>query len=158
VIDGHCYGGGLEFALACDFRIATPRSRFAFPEITLGAIPGSGGTQRAVRLLGLTRAKALVMTGDVIDAETAERWGLLTRLVEATDLDEAVSSLASRLASLSPVSLGFAKAVLNKALDGSFANGIEMEGKSMAILCGMEDFKEGVQAWKERRPAVFHGR
>lgn len=156
-IDGHCYGGGLEFALACDFRIATPDSRFAFPEITLGALPGSGGTQRAVRLMGLTRAKAMVMTGEPIDAETAERWGLLTRVVPRDDLDSAVTTLATRLAALSPVSLGFAKAVLNKALDGSFANGIEMEGKSMAILCGMDDFKEGVQAWKERRPAVFHG-
>ena len=157
-IDGHCYGGGLEFALACDFRIASSRSRFAFPEITLGALPGSGGTQRAVRLVGLTRAKLMVLTGEPIDAEQAEHWGLVSRVVAPEDLDATVAQLVDRLRGLSPVSLNFAKAVLNKALDGSFANGIEMEGKSMAILCGMDDVKEGVQAWKERRPPVFHGR
>lgn len=157
-IDGLCFGGGLEFALACDFRIATDRSQFGFPEITLGALPGSGGTQRAVRLLGLTRAKMLVLTGQAIDAKQAERWGLVSQTVAPDALDAAVQALATRLASLSPIALKFAKAVLNKALDGSFANGIEMEGKSMAILCGMEDFHEGVEAWKERRPPVFNGR
>jgi len=157
-IDGLCFGGGLELALACDFRIGTTRSQFGFPEITLGALPGSGGTQRAVRLLGLTRAKRLVLTGQGIDAGVAEDWGLLSELVEPDQLDAAVATLADRLVSLSPVALKFAKAVLNKALDGSFANGLEMEGKSMAILCGMDDFHEGVAAWKARRPPVFQGR
>jgi 2-oxoglutaroyl-CoA hydrolase len=157
-IDGLCFGGGLEFALACDFRIATDRSQFGFPEITLGALPGSGGTQRSVRLLGLTRAKMLVLTGLPVDAAQAASWGLVSQTVPANQLDEAVAGLADRLASLSPVALKFAKAVLNKALDGSFANGVVMEGKSLAILCGMEDFHEGVEAWKERRPPVFHGR
>lgn len=157
-VDGLCFGGGFELALACDFRIATTRSQFGFPEITLGALPGSGGTQRAVRLIGLTRAKKLVLTGRGIDAETAEAWGLVSDVVEPSALDATVDELAQRLISLSPVALKFAKAVLNKALDGSFANGLEMEGKSMAILCGMEDFKEGVGAWKEKRPAVFRGR
>jgi len=157
-IDGLCFGGGLEFALACDFRIATDRSQFGFPEITLGALPGSGGTQRSVRLVGLTRAKMLVLTGRAIDAARAEQWGLVSETVPFDALDSTVTELAERLASLSPIALKFAKAVLNKALDGSFANGVEMEGKSMAILCGMEDFHEGVEAWKERRPPVFHGR
>jgi 2-oxoglutaroyl-CoA hydrolase len=156
-IDGLCFGGGLEFALACDFRIATPQSQFGFPEITLGALPGSGGTQRAVRLLGLTRAKMLVLTGRGIDGATAERWGLVSELADAGDFQRRVDELADRLVSLSPVALKFAKDVLNKALDGSFANGVEMEGKSMAILCGMEDFHEGVDAWKARRPPVFRG-
>jgi 2-oxoglutaroyl-CoA hydrolase len=157
-IDGLCFGGGLEFALACDFRIATSRSSFGFPEITLGALPGSGGTQRAVRLVGLTRAKMLVLTGRAIQAEDAEKWGLVSEVVEPDRLDGVVGELADRLRSLSPVAVKFAKAVLNKALDGSFANGVEMEGKSMAILCGMEDFHEGVAAWKERRAPVFRGR
>src|SRR5882757_1481322 len=78
VIDGHGYGGGLEFACSCDSRIAPPAARFAFPEVTLGALPGSGGTQRAVRLMGVGRARAMVQTGRPIDAETAERWGLVT--------------------------------------------------------------------------------
>ena len=157
-IDGLCFGGGLELALACDFRIATTRSQFGFPEITLGALPGSGGTQRAVRLLGLTRAKRLVLTGKGINARVAEDWGLVSELVEPEELDATVASLADHLVSLSPVALKFAKAVLTKALDGSFANGLEMEGKSMAILCGMDDFQEGVSAWKARRPPVFQGR
>jgi 2-oxoglutaroyl-CoA hydrolase len=157
-IDGLCFGGGLELALACDFRIATTRSQFRFPEITLGALPGSGGTQRAVRLLGLTRAKAMVLTGRPVAAHVAEDWGLVTEVVEPDQVDATVADLADDLRKLSPVALKFAKAVLNKALDGSFANGLEMEGKSMAILCGMQDFREGVAAWKERRPPVFHGR
>jgi 2-oxoglutaroyl-CoA hydrolase len=157
-IDGMCFGGGLEFALSCDFRIATTRSEFRFPEITLGALPGSGGTQRAVRLLGLTRAKMMVLTGRPVDAARAEHWGLVSQVVDPDELDATVADLAAHLCGLSPVALKFAKAVLNKALDGSFANGLEMEGKSMAILCGMNDFHEGVQAWKDRRPPVFQGR
>ncbi|WP_259312249.1 enoyl-CoA hydratase/isomerase family protein [Capillimicrobium parvum] len=157
-IDGLCFGGGLELALACDYRLATVRSSFGFPEITLGALPGSGGTQRAVRMLGMSRAKRLVLTGERIDAATAEDWGLVSQVVEAEVFDDALETLVQRFLTLSPVALNFAKAVLTKALDGSFPTGIEMEGKSMAILCGMEDFQEGVMAWKERRPAVFQGR
>ena len=157
-IDGLCFGGGLEFALACDFRIVTTRSQLGFPEITLGALPGSGGTQRAVRLVGLTRAKMLVLASEPITGQVAEQWGLVSRCVEPEDLESSVAELAARLTRLSPVAVRFTKDVLNKALDGSFANGVEMEGKSMAILCGMEDFHEGVAAWKERRPPVFHGR
>lgn len=157
-INGHCYGGGLELALTCDFRIASTNARFAFPEITLGALPGSGGTQRAVRLMGLTRAKALVLTGRVIDAEQAERWGLITEVVAPEDLDKTVRDLAVRLTKLSPVSLSFAKSVLDHATDGALAAGFQMEGKAMTVLCQMEDFKEGVKAWQEKRPAVFHGR
>jgi 2-oxoglutaroyl-CoA hydrolase len=157
-IDGLCFGGGLELALACDYRLATSRSSFGFPEITLGALPGSGGTQRAVRMLGMSRAKRLVLTGERIDAATAEDWGLVSQVVEVEAFDDALETLIQRFLTLSPVALNFAKAVLTKALDGSFPTGIEMEGKSMAILCGMEDFQEGVTAWKERRPAVFQGR
>jgi 2-oxoglutaroyl-CoA hydrolase len=157
-IDGHCYGGGLEFALACDFRIATPRSRFAFPEITLGAMPGSGGTQRAVRLMGLTRAKAMVLTGLPIDAEAAERYGLITRVVPVETFELEVQRLTQRLVKLSPVALRFAKMVLNRALDASLAAGLEMEGKAMAILTSTEDFAEGVQAWETKREPDFKGR
>lgn len=94
VIDGHCYGGGLEFACSCDFRLATPAARFAFPEITLGALPGSGGTQRAVRLMGVGRARAMVQTGRPINAQTAEMWGLVTFLYEADQIEKEVEFLS----------------------------------------------------------------
>lgn len=158
VIDGHCYGGGLEFACSCDFRIATANSRFAFPEITLGALPGSGGTQRAVRLMGVGRARAMVQTGRPISAETAERWGLVTWLYPAEELDKEVNSLAKHLCGLSPVASSFAKSVVSHAPDTSLAGGFQMEGKAMTVLCGMEDFREGVAAWKEKRPAKFKGK
>jgi 2-oxoglutaroyl-CoA hydrolase len=158
VIDGHCYGGGLELALSCDFRIATPNSRFAFPEITLGALPGSGGTQRAVRLMGVGRARAMVQTGRPISAEQAERWGLVTWVYPQEQLEEEVNSLAKHLCGLSPVALSFAKMVVTHAPDTSLAGGFQMEGKAMTVLCGTEDFREGVAAWKEKRPARFKGK
>jgi 2-oxoglutaroyl-CoA hydrolase len=158
VIDGHCYGGGLELALSCDFRFATPAARFAFPEITLGALPGSGGTQRAVRLMGVGRARAMVMTGRPISAGQAERWGLVTWLVEADELEREVDSLARHLCGLSPVALSFAKSVVTHAPDVSLAAGFQMEGKAMTVLVGMQDFQEGVTAWKEKRPARFKGK
>jgi 2-oxoglutaroyl-CoA hydrolase len=157
VIDGHCYGGGLELALSCDFRFATPAARFAFPEITLGALPGSGGTQRAVRLMGVGRARAMVMTGRPIDAVQAERWGLVTWLVEAEKLEDEVNSLAHHLCGLSPVALAFAKSVVTHAPDVSLAGGFQMEGKAMTLLTQMRDFKEGVAAWKEKRRPKFRG-
>lgn len=158
VIDGHCYGGGLEFACSCDFRIATPNARFAFPEVTLGALPGSGGTQRAVRLMGIGRARAMVQTGRPIHAEQAERWGLVTWLYQPEELEQEVNSLAHHLAGLSPLASTFVKQVVSHAPDTSLAGGFHMEGKAMTVLCGMEDFREGVAAWKEKRPAKFTGR
>ncbi len=158
VIDGHCYGGGLELACSCDFRFATPNARFAFPEITLGALPGSGGTQRAVRLMGIGRARAMVQTGRPINAEQAERWGLVTWLYPEDQLDKEVNSLARHLCGLSPVASSFAKMVVTHAPDTSLAGGFQMEGKAMTVLCGMEDFREGVAAWKEKRPGIFKGK
>ena len=95
-IDGFTMGAGLELAVACDFRIATRRSEFAFPEVRLGMIPGSGGTQRALRLIGMTRGKLFMLTGQRIAAERAEAWGLITQAVADDGLDAAVDALAAR--------------------------------------------------------------
>lgn len=154
-IDGHCYGGGFELTLSCDIRVATRRSRFAFPEITLGAMPGSGGTQRIVRLIGLSRAKAMVLTGTPLEAEQAERWGLVTHLVEDGSLDEHATELAVRLADLSPLAVQFAKQALDAAPDMPLAAGLQMEGRAMTLLTSREHFAEGVAAWKEKRRPVF---
>src|SRR3989441_11905933 len=97
-IDGYTMGAGLELAVACDFRVATLRSEFAFPEVRLGMIPGSGGTQRALRLMGMTRGKLFMMTGQRISAERAEAWGLITQAVPNDTLDETVAALAGELA------------------------------------------------------------
>ncbi len=113
-IDGFTMGAGLELAVACDFRIATRRSEFAFPEIRLGMIPGSGGTQRALRLIGMTRAKLFMLTGQRIAAERAEAWGLITQAVADDGLDAAVQALADELAARPPLALRTLKMVLNR--------------------------------------------
>src|SRR5207245_4603858 len=113
-IDGYTMGAGLELAVACDFRIATLRSEFAFPEVRLGMIPGSGGTQRALRLIGMTRAKLFMMTGERINAGPAEAWGLITRAVATEKLDEAVGALAGEPAGRAPLGLGRPKMVPNR--------------------------------------------
>src|SRR5207253_1259470 len=102
-IDGYTMGAGLELAVACDFRIATERSEFAFPEVRLGMIPGSGGSQRALRLMGMTRAKLFMMTGRRISAAEAEAWGLITQAVPNDKLDEAVGALGAELAERAPL-------------------------------------------------------
>ena len=111
-IDGFAMGAGLELALACDLRIATRRSEFAFPEVRLGMIPGSGGTQRALRLIGMTRAKLFVVTGRRINAEQAEAWGLITQAVADDALDATTSAIVGELAERPPLAVRTLKTVL----------------------------------------------
>jgi enoyl-CoA hydratase/carnithine racemase len=108
--------------------------------------------------MGVGRARAMVMTGRPISAEQAERWGLVTWLVEPNKLDQEVNALAHHLCGLSPIALSFAKSVVTHAPDVSLAGGFQMEGKAMTALVGMNDFQEGVTAWKEKRPARFKGK
>ena len=127
-------GAGLELAVACDFRIATLRSEFAFPEVRLGMIPGSGGTQRALRLIGMTRAKLFMMTGQRIPAERAEAWGLITQAVPDDGLDAAVGALAGELAERPPLALRTLKMVLNRGADAPLETALELERKAYAWL------------------------
>ena len=157
-IDGFTMGAGLELAVACDFRIATLRSEFAFPEIRLGMIPGSGGTQRALRLMGMTRAKLFMMTGQRIDAERAEAWGLITRAVGDEKLDEAVGALAGELAERAPLALRTLKMVLNRGADAPLDTALELERKAYAWLRSTHDYAEGVTAFLEKRPPRYTGR
>ncbi len=157
-IDGYTMGAGLELALACDFRIATRRSEFAFPEVRLGMIPGSGGTQRAARLIGMTRAKLFMMTGQRIAAPQAEAWGLITQCVEDDALDAAVGALARELADRAPLALRTLKVVLNKGADAALETALELERKAYAWLRASRDYQEGVQAFLEKRAPRYEGR
>jgi enoyl-CoA hydratase/carnithine racemase len=157
-IDGYTMGAGLELAVACDFRVATLRSEFAFPEVRLGMIPGSGGTQRALRLMGMTRGKLFMMTGQRISAERAEAWGLITRAVPNEGLDEAVNGLAGELAEKAPLALRTLKMVLNRGAEAPLETALELERKAYAWLRSTHDYAEGVTAFLEKRPPNYTGR
>ena len=157
-IDGYTMGAGLELALACDFRVATRRSEFAFPEVRLGMIPGSGGTQRALRLIGMTRAKLFMMTGQRITAERAEAWGLITEAVADDTLDAAVGTLVGELAGRAPLALRTLKLVLNRGADAPLETALELERKAYAWLRSTGDYAEGVTAFLEKRPPRYTGR
>jgi 2-oxoglutaroyl-CoA hydrolase len=155
---GYCFGVGFELALACDFRIAAEDVQLALPELNLGMIPGSGGTQRLARMTGLGRAKDIVMRRRRIGAEEALAIGLVTEVVPPDDLDAAVGRLVDDLAGLSPLALAMAKRVLNHAYDGPLHLGLELEGLAYGFLRSTHDFKEGVEAFAEKRPPRFEGR
>jgi enoyl-CoA hydratase/3-hydroxyacyl-CoA dehydrogenase len=157
LVDGYCLGGGLELALACDLRVATSDAAFGFPEIDLGLIPGGGGTQRLVRLVGEGRAKELVFRGNRIEADRAARWGLVNRSVHPTQFDEVVAEYVSDLASGPPVALKVAKSVLNSAEETSLAAGLAMESQGFGFLTTTDDFAEGRRAFREERDPEFEG-
>jgi 2-oxoglutaroyl-CoA hydrolase len=155
---GFAFGVGLELALACDFRIAADDVELGLPEVKIGMIPGSGGTQRLARMVGLGRAKDLVMRGRRVGAGEALAIGLLTEVVPATELDAAVSRLVDELRPLSPLALAMAKRVLNHAYDGPLGLGLEVEGLAYGLLRSTHDFREGVEAFGEKRLPEFEGR
>jgi 2-oxoglutaroyl-CoA hydrolase len=156
-LQGYCFGVGLELALACDFRIAADDLQLAFPEVTIGMIPGSGGTQRLARLVGLGRAKDIVMRGRRVSAGEALALGLVTEVVPADELDGAVGRLLDEFARLSPLALAMAKRVLNLAYDGPLRTGLELEGLAYGLLQQSHDFREGVAAFTEKRKPEFRG-
>jgi len=154
---GYCFGVGLELALACDFRLAADDLQLGFPEVTIGMIPGSGGTQRLARLVGLGRAKDIVMRGRRVSAEEALALGLVTEVVAPDALDDAVRALVDDLARHSPLALAMAKRVLNQAYEGPLAQGLELEGLAYGLLRQTHDFREGVESFVEKRPPEFSG-
>jgi 2-oxoglutaroyl-CoA hydrolase len=157
-IDGYCFGAGLELAMACDIRVATRRSQFGQPEIRLGMIPGSGGSQRLVRYLGRSRAKYYIMTGERFSAEQANNWGLVASLVDDADaLGAEVERIVGLLLGYSPLALRLAKEVLDAGADGPLQTGIELERKAYSLLRASHDFAEGVDAYVNKRKPVFTG-
>ncbi|MHA6782903.1 enoyl-CoA hydratase/isomerase family protein [Pseudonocardia saturnea] len=158
-IDGYCFGVGCEMALSCDIRLGTPRTQFALPEMNLGMIPGSGGTQRLSRLIGLSRAKFHIMTATRISSQQALDWGILAEVHDdRAALDTAADALAAKMAGFSPIAQRTAKEVLDKGIDGPLYTGIDLERKAYAMLRSTHDFAEGVAAFGEKRKPEFTGR
>ncbi len=156
-LQGYVFGVGLELALACDFRIAADDMQMALPEATIGMIPGSGGTQRLARLVGLGRAKDIIMRGRRVGADEALAIGLVTEVVAVAELDGAVEALIAELSRHSPLSLAMAKRVLNTVYDGPLHVGLELEGLAYGLLQQTHDFHEGVEAFVEKRKPEFDG-
>jgi 2-oxoglutaroyl-CoA hydrolase len=156
-LQGYVFGVGLELALACDFRIAAAGMQMALPEATIGMIPGSGGTQRLARLVGMGRAKDIIMRGRRVEAEEAQAIGLVTEVVAPDELDATVDALISELSRHAPLSLAMAKRVLNTVYDGPLHVGLELEGLAYGLLQQTHDFHEGVEAFVEKRKPEFDG-
>jgi 2-oxoglutaroyl-CoA hydrolase len=159
-VDGYCFGVGCELALSCDIRLGTTRTQFALPEMNLGMIPGSGGTQRLSRLIGLSRAKYHIMTATRIQAQQALDWGILSDALypDRDALYAAVDALAVKMAEFSPAAQRTAKEVLDKGIDGPLYTGIDLERKAYAMLRATGDFAEGVAAFGDKRKPKFTGR
>jgi len=154
-VAGYALGGGCELAMMCDFIIAADTAKFGQPEITIGTIPGAGGTQRLTRFVGKSKAMEMCLTGRMMDAEEAERAGLVSRVVPAGDLlDEAVK-VAERIATMSRPSVMMAKEAVNRAYETTLAEGVRFERRLFHSTFAMEDQKEGMEAFVEKRQPNF---
>jgi len=157
-INGFALGGGCELALACHIRIASEKAQIGLPEVTLGIIPGYGGTQRMARLLGKGKALELICTGDRIPAAEAERIGLVNKVVPADQLMAVAEEMARKIMSRGPLAI---RAAIEAVMHGSempFEEGQFLEATLFGLLCASEDTKEGMNAFLEKRPAQFKGR
>lgn len=158
VMEKYAMGVGLELAMACDIRIATKDTILALPEVTLGQIPGSGGSQRIARIAGLTRAVDMMMLGRRISAPEAQAWGLLTRVADDTiALEGILAEMLTTLTRMSALALKTVKRVLNTSYDTSLTAGLEIEGHAYEKLRETPDYKEGIAAFSDKRRANFSG-
>ncbi|MFW2589586.1 enoyl-CoA hydratase [Sagittula sp. SSi028] len=157
-VAGYALGGGCELAMMCDFIIAADSAKFGQPEINLGVIPGLGGTQRLTRFIGKSKAMDMVLTGRFMDAEEAERAGLVSRVVPAKSLMEEARSAAEKISEKSMISLVTAKEQVNIAYETTLAQGLMSERRAFHALFNTEDQKEGMSAFSEKRTAQFRDR
>lgn len=156
-IEGDALGGGLELALCCDLRVASQRARLGMPEVRLGVIPGSGGTQRLPAVIGPARAKELILVGDLIDAEHAERIGLVNRVVAPGEARAAAHELADRIAQRGPVAVREAKVLIERARDRDIDAGLAAELDASERVFASADMREGARAFFAKRPPDFSG-
>ncbi|MCP2635812.1 enoyl-CoA hydratase [Microbacterium sp. HD4P20] len=157
-VSGYALGGGCELAMMCDIVLAADTAKFGQPEISLGVIPGMGGSQRLVRAVGYYKAADLILTGRMMDAAEAERSGLVSRVVPAAELLDEAQKVADGIAAKSLPSLYAAKSALDAALEGSLTEGLRLERHVFASLFDTADQKEGMAAFREKRPPEFLGR
>ncbi|MDQ3221411.1 MAG: enoyl-CoA hydratase/isomerase family protein, partial [Acidobacteriota bacterium] len=153
MVNGFCLGGGNELALACDLRLASENARFSQPEINLGIIPGGGGTQRLTNLIGEGRSMEMILTGDMIDAQTALNFGLVNHIYAAEELEEKTMELAAKIAEKAPIALQLAKEAVKFAARSNLDEGLRREVDLFAICFSTEDKQEGVAAFLEKRKA-----
>jgi enoyl-CoA hydratase len=157
-VNGFALGGGCELAMACDIRIVAENARFGQPEVNLGVIPGFGGTLRLARLVGKGRAKELIFTGDMIDAQEAYRIGLANKVVAADELLATAHAMAAKIASKGPIAVRFAKEAVDNGLEMDLDRGGRFEADLFGLCFATADQKEGMQAFLEKRPAKFTGK
>ena len=157
-IDGYCLAGGMELALVCDIRVCSPEAQFGLPEITHGFFPGGGGPQRLARSIPQSIAMELILTGDRIDAETALRVGIVSRMAPSEDLMQAAMKIATRIAGHAPLAVRAAKEVTQAALDETFDQAMRLGGALRWIVGQTDDAKEGPRAFVEKRDPRYQGR
>src|SRR5882672_330569 len=154
---GYCFGVGFEISLACDFRVVSETGQYALPEQRLGQIPGSGGSARLQKMVGITRTKDIVMRSKHIAGRQAYEWGVATECVADSQLEAATDALVDELRTFSPIAQRTAKKLLNDTEDSTLSIAIELEGHCYSRLRQSDDFKEGVEAFHAKRPAKFKG-
>jgi len=157
-INGAAFGGGLELALACDFRIAAEGAAMGLVETRLGIIPGAGGTQRLARLVGVARAKELIVTGRRFDAAAARGWGIVSEVVPPAQLEAAAQTLAEEIAGAAPLAVAQAKAAIDQGAPLSLADGLLVERRAYEVVLTSADRNEGLTAFAEKRPPQFQGK
>jgi enoyl-CoA hydratase/carnithine racemase len=157
-VNGFALGGGCETAMACTIRIAVETAKFGQPEVTLGLVPGGGGTQRLPRLVGKGRALQLILSGEMISAQEAYRIGLVNEIVPATDLISRAEAILNKIASNAPVAVRFSLVAVNKGLETSQSEGLLLEASYFGLCAATEDKKEGTSAFLEKRAPQFRGR
>ena len=157
-INGFALGGGCETAMACTIRVATEHAKFGQPEVTLGLIPGGGGTQRLPRLIGKGRALQIILSGEMISAQEAFRIGLVNEVVPAAELTTRAEAILKRIFSNAPVAVKYSLEAVNKGMETSQAEGLSLEASLFGLCAGTEDKKEGTSAFLEKRKPQFQGR